>query len=323
MNRQRRGPPILLSVVLALAACGGPLSLSAPIITPSEAREPTRVQLEPIVTPPRASLVGDFAEPGPAAVLTAAMSQELAGRALSGGEAGGYTVRCALDRMAVRSETSVTEGEERMALYVDLSCRATRALDGAVVWQGALRGRACAETGNMLGSNAGVKHRLLDRTLSDAAREMVADLALRALALQAIPSARVFADEGLEQRTAGLDDTPWGAAALQPGDPSVEHALRSLDPHDPVLRAAAWNVLAMASGPDEPWRGGNALKLDPEPLVRFVQYKALARAGSATSLARLQAAAEHEGDGMLAELARDAVASGGTGLARSHPPRRP
>lgn len=305
-------------VTAALCSCAGPMTLSAPNVTPSQAREPTRVELEPIALAARSAIVGDFAAPGPAAVLTAAMSQELAGRALGGGEAGGYAVRCALDRLAVRSETVMTEGEERMALYVDLSCEATRALDGAVVWRGELRGRTCAETGNVLGSNVGVKQRLLDRTLSDAAREMAADLALRALALRAIPSARVFMDEGQQQRIGGLDDTPWGAAALQPSDAAIDHALRSLDPHDAMLRAAAWNVVAMASGPDEPWRGGDALTLDAEMLVRFVQYKALARAGSSTALARLRVAAEQEGDTVLVELVRDAVASGGTGMARSH-----
>jgi hypothetical protein len=243
------------------------------------------------------------------------MSQELAGRALSGGAAGGYVVRCALDRFAVRSETRLTENAELLVLYTDLSCEAQRARDSAAVWRGELRGRACEQTTNVLGTNVGVTQQLVNRALSDAAREMASDLALRALGLRAAPSTRVFADESQQRAGAGLDDTPWGAASLEENPGAVDHALRTLDGRDPTLRAAAWNVVAMASGPDDPWLAGEKLALDDEPLVRFVQYKALARHGGEAALAQLRGAAEKEGDGLLAELARDALATGGIGVA--------
>jgi hypothetical protein len=307
------GLPVFL--VCSLSACGGALTLNTPNVSPSVAREPTRVDLDPIET--RGVVRGDFAPPGPAAVLTAAMSQELVGRALTGGEAGGYAVRCALDRFLVRSETRLTENVERLALYADLSCEAKRANDGTAVWRGELRGRACEEGTNVLGTNVGVTQRLVNRALSDAAREMASDLALRALGLRAIPSTRVFADESQQQSAAGLDDTPWGAAALEENPSAVDHALRTLDSRDTTLRAGAWNVVAMASSPDDPWLAGEKLALDDEPLVRFVQYKALARHGGEVALAQLRSAADKEGDSLLVELARDALASGGIGVARS------
>jgi hypothetical protein len=211
----------------------------------------------------------------------------------------------------------LTEGTALMALYVDLSCEARRTRDSAPVWRGELRGRTCEEGSDVLGTNIGAKQRLLDRALSDAAREMTSDLALRALGLRAVPSTRVFADEGQQHATAGLDDTPWGPAALQENVAMVPHALQSLDAHDTVLRAGAWNVVAMTAGPDEPWPAGEQLALDSEPLVRFVQYKALARHGGEVALAQLRDATAKEGDGLLLELLRDALATGGTGLARS------
>lgn len=144
-----------------------------------------------------------------------------------------------------------------------------------------------------------------------------ANLALRALRLQAAPSVRVFADEGQQRSLSGLDDTPWGAAALQENGAAVERALRTLDARDAVLRAAAWNVLAMAAGPGEPWPAGESLTLDGDPLVRFVQYKALGRHASPAALAQLRSAASSEGDAVLSELLRDVVASGGIGVART------
>jgi hypothetical protein len=302
-------------LLLLATSCGGRLTLSAPNVTPTLAREPTRVDLDPIET--RGLVEGDYAPPGPAAVLTAAMTQELAGRALTGGEPGGYVVRCGLDRFAVRSETRVAEGTELMALYADLSCEARRTQDTTAVWRGELRGRVCEEGSNLLGTSTGAKQHLVDRALSDAAREMASDLALRALQLHAVPSTRVFADEGQQQSSSGLDDTPWGPAALEQNVAVVERALRTLDVRDATLRAGAWNVVAMTAGPDDPWPAGEQLALDSEPLVRFVQYKALARHGGDAALAQLRRAADREGDRILLELLHDAIATGGTGLARS------
>jgi hypothetical protein len=302
--------------IASLAACGGALRLEAPNVAPSAAREPTRVDLDPIA--PGGEVEAGFEPPGPAAVLTAAMGQELAGRALSGGEPGGYQVRCTLDRFAVRSETNVTEGEQLLALYADLSCEARRAQDGAVVWRGELRGRACEKGSNVLGSNVGLTRTLATRALADASREMASDLALRALGLQAAPSVRVFADEAQQRALSGLDDTPWGPAALQENGAAVERALRSRDERDAILRAAAWNVVAMAAGPGEPWRAGESLALDDDALVRFVQYKALARHASPAALAQLRAAAGSEGDAVVSEMLPDAVATGGLGVMRTN-----
>jgi hypothetical protein len=245
------------------------------------------------------------------------MKAELAGRALRGGEPGGYGVRCGLDRFAVRVHASMTDSEEMVALYADLSCEARRTSDGVVVWRGELRGRTCAAAPNVFGSDADTTRRLADRAVSDAAREMASDLALRALALAADPSARVFADEAQLRAGAGLDDTPYGSAALEENEAAIAGAMRAASERDATMRAAAWNVVAMAAGPGERWSAGDNLRLDENPLVRFVQYKALARLGTAKSIALLDAAAEKEEDALLAEFLHDAIAARGIGLARS------
>lgn len=301
---------------MACVACGGAsIALSAPNVAPSTAREPTPVSLDPIG--PGAGIVGSFDPPGPAAVLTAAMNGELAGRALHGGEPGGYAVRCTLDRFALREHASVTEGRALLALYADLGCEARRSADGRAVWRGELRARTCSDEGHLLGSDPGTRQRLANRALADAAREMASDLAIRALGLVAEPSARVFADESEQRTAAGLDDSPFGPAALSETTATLDAAMRATGDHDRQLRAAAWNVVAMAAGPGDPWRAGATLTLDEDPLVRCVQYKALARLGTPAALQQLSSAAAREDDPVLSELIADAIKSGGTGLPRA------
>jgi hypothetical protein len=302
---------------VASGACGGSsLALSAPNVAPSQARAPTPVSVEPIA--PGTAIVGNFDSPGPAPVLTAAMNAELAGRALHGGERGGYTVHCTLDRFALRHHASVTEGRALLALYADLSCEARRTADGRVVWRGELRARTCSAESHLLGSDPGTQGRLANRALSDAAREMASDLAIRALGLAAEPSARVFADEGEQRAAEGLDDSPFGPAALSETAASMDAAMRASRDHDPELRAAAWNVVAMAAGPGDPWQAGATLHLDDDALVRFVQYKALARLGTPAAMPQLSSAAAREDDPVLSELVADAIKTGGTGLPRAH-----
>ncbi len=309
----------LIGVSWLTGCSAGPMVLNAPEVAMAAARAPCPVDLEPITN--RAAVVGDFMPPGPAAVLTAAMNGELRGRALrtapTARDPGGYAVRCTLDRFAVRTRESVTESQEVLALYADLSCEASRASDHAAVWRGELRARTFSEDANLLGSDTSTRQRLLDRALSDAARELASDLAVRALGLLAEPSARVFTDADQQRLRAGLDDSPFGAAALQETgatNPSIQTAIS--DTSAPV-RAAAWNALAMAAGPGDAWSASAKLTLDDDAAVRFAQYKALARLGSDTALAQLRSAAGNEGEPLLAEMVADALKSGGIGLARS------
>ncbi len=140
---------------------------------------------------------------------------------------------------------------------------------------------------------------------------------MRALGLLAEPSARVFADAEQQRLRSGLDDSPFGPAALQEtgrSNPSIQRAL--LDTSASV-RAAAWNALAMAAGPGDAWGASGKLALDDDTAVRFAQYKALARLGSDAALAQLRSAAGSEGEPLLAELLGDTLRTGGIGLARS------
>jgi hypothetical protein len=304
-----------LAAVACSACVGSSFALSAPNVAPSQARVPTPVSLDPIA--PGTGVVGDFDPPGPASVLTAAMSAELAGRALHGGEHGGYAVHCTLDRFALRRHASLTEGRMLLALYADLSCEAKRSADGRAVWRGELRARTCSAESHLLGSDPGTGRRLVNRALSDAAREMASDLAIRALGLVAEPSARVFADEGEQRTRAGLDDSPFGPAALSETTATMDAAMRATHDRDPELRAAAWNVVAMAAGPGDSWQAGATLSLDDDALVRFVQYKALARLGTPAAMQQLASSAAREDEPVLSELVADAIKSGGIGLARS------
>jgi hypothetical protein len=298
------------------AGCGSVLALHPPDVAPATSRDPTVVEIEPIAEARGEFAASAFAPPGPAAVLTSGLNADIAGRALQGGERGGYRVRCTLDRFAVRWRAALAEGSELLVLYADLSCEARRIADGAVVWRGELRARTAASGANVIASDADVTQRLTDRAVSDAAREMAGDLTVRALGLEGEPSARVFGDEGQLRQTGGLDDTPYGAAALTERAAAVEGAMRAQGENDALMRAAAWNVAAMAAGPGEDWKAGATMALDDDALVRFVQYKALARLGGPAAMARLEQALGAEGHPLLAELLRDTLPLHGIGVAR-------
>jgi hypothetical protein len=214
----------------------------------------------------------------------------------------------------------MTESQEMATVYVDLGCDAQRANDRALVWRGELRARSAASGANAFSTDRSSMQRLVDHAMSDASRELASDLAVRALALAAEPSARVFADEEQQRAGAGLDDGPFGPAALSETTAAAGPLLAQTKDLEAPARAAAWNVVAMAAGPGDPWVAGERMHLDDDSFVRFFQYKALARLGSATALGELRTALAREEDGILAELVADAVASGGIGLARSKRP---
>jgi len=217
----------------------------------------------------------------------------------------------------VRVQSDISDARAIAAVYVDLSCEAIRARDRVMVWRGMLRGRSAASAATGLSADSGMIQQLLDRAMSDVTRELASDLALRALALESGPSQRVFADQDAMKATGGLDDSPYGALALGEVGTSPPVPFEEMDKLDVVPRAAAWNAIAMGAGPGEPWLAGDRMRLDDEAFVRFHQYKALARLGSQRSLGELRAAADLESDKLLAELVRDALQSGGIGLARS------
>ena len=304
---------------VALLGCGGGIMLHAPVCVACSSRnQPTKVDLEPLAVRSGASLSTQvsFAAPGPAAVMTSAMKAELASRALEGGAPGGYVVRCMLDRFAVRVFAGFFGVRVTTTLYADLACEAVRAADRVPLWRGALRGRAAARGGGLFARETTTVQELADRMMSDVARELASDLALRVLGLSASPSDRVFANEHARSAFAGTDDTALGPVALGEKPDQVRAILPALRDPDSATRATAWNAVAMATGPDEPWVTDERVTLDDEPLVRFHQYKALARRGSTPAKDQLRAALAVENEPWLSEFIADALASDGLGLSR-------
>ena len=294
-------------------------------IAGSDARgNAVRVDVEPIVTGEadrRATIESGEAiarHPDPSAVLTEGMRAELAGRELRGGEPGGDVVKCTLDLFAARDDQGVTS-RTFTTLYVDARCDVLRASDAQLAWRGELRARACAQGGSTFDRGSSGLQQLIDRMMSDAAREMASDLAVRVLGLSGTSSARAFEDEAERSERAGLDDSPLGAAALAgilPPSPALEHALGD---KDNGVRASAWNAVAMSVGPGDRWPLGDTFVADEDVRVRFYQYKALAREASAATLVQLQTGGR---EGRLvaplrAFAQRLPLASGGLGISRS------
>ena len=305
-----------------LVACVGEVRLHAPEIAGSDARaNAVKVEVEPIATRDAVVMAVESGEvitphPDPAAVLTEGIRAEIAGRALRGGEPGGYVVKCTLDRFAVRDDKGVTS-RTFTTLYADAQCDVVRAADGRLAWRGEIRGRTCARGGSTFDRGSSGLQRLIDRMMSDAAREMASDLVVRVMGLTGMPSARVFVDEAARSDLAGIDDAELGPAAL--AERIVDRAAldRALGDSKGGVRASAWNVVATSVGPGDPWPMGDTFVGDGDVRVRFHQYKALAREASAATLVQLQTAADGEKDSLLVELARDSLASGGIGVPRS------
>jgi hypothetical protein len=317
----RTGIGVVAAMTMAMAsACGAaPVALHAPSEPPATAREKaTRVELLEIAlgtTPdPVVSKIA-IQPPGPLPALTRAMRAELGSRALAGGETAGYQAKCHLDRFALR--TDKIEALGIALLYVDLGCTVTRASDGVPVWRGALRGRGAA-AGKLadFSDDDQMWQAFADRTMSDVSRELASDLAIGVLGLTAKPSQRAFANEEEQRLTAGVDDTPFGAIALAEDADAAREVVNQLRDPDPILRAAAWNAIAMASAPDRPWVGGVDTIYDDDAYVRFFQYKALARQASASALADLKRNVKRENQSLLEESLKDSLASGGIGLRR-------
>ena len=325
-SRSTWGPFAACALAVAsstsLAACApDEVRLHAPEIAGSKAREsPAKVELEPMVMGAGVTTAIESGEsiaqhPDPSAVLTAGIRDELAGRALRGGEPGGYDVKCTLDRFAVRVENGVTR---RLAtLYADAQCDVVRAADSRVAWRGEIRGRACTREASSIERGSPGVQRMIDRMMSDAAREMASDLLVRVLGLTGVPSARAFEDEQQQKEIAGIDDGDLGTAAL--AERILDRAAldRALADRQAPARAAAWNVVAMSVGPGDAWPLGDTFVPDGTASVRFYQYKALAREASAATLVQLEEAAAGEKDALLLEMARDSLASGGIAFPRS------
>jgi hypothetical protein len=313
----------IAGILLALPACSTPpVALHCPASTATVARDPaTPLDFDPIVVGPGAAISGGlaaFAAPGPELVLTSGLAGELRARSPHGGEPGGYRIRCRLDRFALRQSSNMTETHAMASLYADLMCEAARRGDGATVWRGELRGRAASAASSGFSTDLSMVQRLADRMMSDVVREMSADLAVRALGLSTEASGRVFADEQAQHDLAGMDDSTFGTAALAEDWRLVPTIVKSLASLEPMARAAGWNAVAMAAGPGDAWTAGDHLRLDEDPLVRFYQYKALARLGSPTALGELGRALDGEDEPLLAELVQDALSTGGIGFARTH-----
>jgi hypothetical protein len=310
----------LVALAMTSACSAAPIALHAPNEPPAMAREKaTRVDLLPISILPAAEDVVvskiTIQAPGPAPVLTAAMRTELGSRALTGGEPGGYQAKCHLDRFAFRTDKFDSLG--MALLYVDLGCTVSRARDGVAVWRGALRGRgAAAGKTAEFSDDDQMWQAFADRMMSDVSRELASDLVIAVLDLTAKPSERVFGNEEAQRLTAGVDDTPFGAIALSQDTAAASGVVNQLRDPDPILRASAWNAIAMASGPDRPWVGGVDTIYDDDAYVRFFQYKALARQASASALADLKRLLKRENQSLLEESIKDSLASGGIGLRR-------
>src|SRR5580658_7497726 len=93
---------LVVGLAVAVTSCGSSVRLHAPEVAESLARDgAARVDVEPFET--RQDMTARIqsgesidAHPEPAAVVTAGLRSEIAGRALHGGEPGGSLVKCTL-----------------------------------------------------------------------------------------------------------------------------------------------------------------------------------------------------------------------------------
>ena len=300
-----------------IAGCAStPIVLNEPqTVASANVAGATPIDFEPITLPKKDEAIVkgdlDFAPPPPNDVLTASIASELRMRGFRGGDAGGYVIKCRLDRFAFRTDT-----ELRYAialLYVDLNCSVTKKSDASLAWRGELRGRGIAAARkNEFDHEDTMWQAFADRTMSDVTRELASDIATGALELRGTPSMRAFANEDAEKAATGVNDSPLGPVALAEDVAQTKRlAVPELKSRFSAVRAVAWNAVALASFPDEPWIGGIDTVLDEDAYVRFFQYKALARHGSRATLLELRRAHKKESQDLLKEFLKDLVASDG------------
>jgi hypothetical protein len=253
----------------------------------------------------------DFAPPSPADVLTSAVGSELRARTFHGGDHAGYIVRCRLDRFAFRTDTQLRYA--LAILYVDLSCTITTKSDNTLAWRGELRGRGIAAARkNEFDHEDDMWQAFADRTMSDVTRELASDIAVGALDLRGSATVRAFSNDDTEKATSAVNDGALGPVALAEDVPQTKRlAVPELTSRFSAVRAVAWNAVALASFPDEPWIGGIDTVLDEDAFVRFFQYKALARHGSRATLLEVRRAHKRETQDLLKEFLKDLVASDG------------
>jgi len=299
-----------------------PVELRVPRLAENASREPTAIELLSISAPREENAI--IAEPklvpgDPAAAFLRGMRTELSARAFRGGEPGGYVARCHLDRMALRRDSD--EKDALLFLYVDMGCELRRKADRVAIWRGELRGRnATAGSLSLFSDDEDTMNQVLcDRLMSDTTRELVSDLAVRALGLSGHGSARLFDSDDAEHRGAGVDDAPFGLRSLAQSVEGAKKSLEETHDSDSRHRAAAWNAVAMAASPGGPWLAGIDTVFDRNVQVRFYQYKALARHASPATLRELKVAQEHEKNDLLIEFLKDLQASGGLPLMRRVP----
>ncbi|MEO8874880.1 MAG: hypothetical protein ABI461_04765 [Polyangiaceae bacterium] len=306
----------------ALTGCGSSLVMLNPPQTMARAAQAgtTPIDFEAITLPRVEDPVvpGDLklAPPPPADVLTSALRSEIHSRAFHGGDAAGYTVKCRLDRFALRTDTQLRYAIA--LLYIDLNCTVLAKTDGSIAWRGELRGRGIGAGGKKeFDGEDAMWQAFTDRSFSDVTRELVSDLGIGALGLKGTAGVRAFSNDDTEKATASVDDSTLGPVVLAEDVALTRRdAVPELQSRISPMRATAWNAVAMSSFPDEPWIGGVDTVLDVDAFVRFFQYKALARHGSRATLTELRRAYKIENQDLLKELLKDLVASDGLNFPR-------
>lgn len=302
---------------IVLAGCGStPLALHAPqTVASANDVGSTPIDFEPITMPKTANPIVkgdlDFAPPSPADVLTSAIGSELRARTFHGGDHAGYVVKCRLDRFAFRTDTELRYA--LALLYVDMNCNITKKSDASLAWRGELRGRGIAAAKkNEFDHEDDMWQAFADRAMSDVTRELASDIAVGALGLQGSATVRSFANDDTEKATSSVNDGPLGPVALAEDVGQTKRmAVPELNSRFSAVRATAWNAVALASFPDEPWIGGIDTVLDEDAYVRFFQYKALARHGSRATMLEVRRAYKKENQDLLKEFLKDLVASDG------------
>lgn len=300
-----------------LAGCGStPIGLHAPQTVASASDSgATPIDFERITLPKTNDPVvpGDlkFAPPPPEDVLTSAIRGELHARTFHGGDHAGYVVRCRLDRFAFRTDTQLRYA--MAILYVDMNCTVNTKSDNTLAWRGELRGRGVAGARkNEFDHEDDMWQAFADRTMSDVTRELASDIAVGALSLQGSATVRAFSNDDTEKATSAVNDGALGPVALAEDPAQTKRlAVPELTSRFSAVRAVAWNAVALASFPDEPWIGGIDTLLDDDAYVRFFQYKALARHGSRATLLEVRRAHKRETQDLLKEFLKDLVASDG------------
>lgn len=304
----RRAQWVVGGLVGALTLIGCAHTVPSPRALGTPHDTPSRLRLALMAD----ARTGSTNEVGPdvARVLASEMATELSASAPRLPNRPNHVASCKLERFCIQEDWSRRQDWHLLIAYADVICDVRDASESVTNWRGLIRGRAAAALSPSVDFPERGSRILVDRAIADLGRELASDLLVASLDDRPLATERIFRQPEAKVVFGGVLDAPRANLALVQDAERARELVESTD-KSPAAMARHWNAIGLLAGGGRPWLGGIRTNLSSDALVRFFQYKALARHASPATLRELERASAEEPISILQVFALDAVASSG------------